>query len=159
MTTWTPLPRRAHNPVYEFTGDIGGHTVTRALNDIMAFDQVVCVDEHGNVTEAGHDAPDMVYVELDDDGQMVGSDSRDGLDVLVDTQLDGWKPMQGHCGAYGESSESFIQHPSEFIGGGLARAILEQPGHYVAVLVDGMAPDGYDEDTTVGWTVLYRGVQ
>ena len=165
MTTWTPLPRRAHNPVYEFTADVHGHSVTRDLNNIMEFDHVVYVDDDGYVSDGKHagpsftqsvDAPDMVYVELDGDGYMIGSDSRDGLDVIVDTNLGDWRPMQGHCGEHGSTSKSFIQHSSEFIGGGLARTILEQPGYYVAVLVDGLAPEGYDDDTVVGWTVLYR---
>lgn len=156
MTVWTPLPRQAHNPVYEFTGEGYTRIITRDLNSIMEFDHVVYVDEQGNVSDAGVDAPDMVYVELDADGQMVGSDARDGLDVIVDTNLGGWRPMQGHCGAQGEGPQSFIQHPSEFIGGGLARAILERPGYYVAVIVDGLAPEGYEDDTVAGWTVLYR---
>lgn len=156
MTVWTPLPRQAHNPVYEFVGEAYNHTVTRDLNDIMEFDRVVQVDDQGNVSDAGVDAPEMVYVELDADGYMVGSDSRDGLDVIVDTSLGDWRPMQGHTGQHGSSSKSFIQHSSEFIGGGLARAILGRPGYYVAVMVDGLAPEGYGDDTMVGWTVLYR---
>ena len=120
MTTWRPLPRLAHNPVYEFTADVNGHSVTRDLNTIMEFDRVVYVDDDGYVSDGKHagpsftqsvDAPDMVYVELDADGQMVGSDSRDGLDVIVDTGLGDWRPMQGHCGAQGEgpsmTAESF----------------------------------------------------
>lgn len=160
-TTWTHQPRhlRRHRSIGEYVGDVGGHTVTRELNAIMEFDVPIYSDGAGNVTQRiDVDSPDMLYVLLDSDGQMVGSDARDSIDVLVDTELGDWHPLQGHCGAHGEGPRSFIQHSSEFIAGGLEDRILDNAGYYVAVLVDGMEdtdePSG--DDTLVGWTVLYR---
>lgn len=164
MTVWTHQPRhqRRHRAVGEYVGDIasvGFHRVTRELNAIMGFDMPVYSDGAGTITERiDVDSPDMLYVLLDNDGQMVGSDARDGIDVLVDTALGDWLPLQGHCGAQGKSSKSFIQHPSKFIGGGLEDRILDHAGYYVAVLVDGVEDTGEPsgDDTLVGWTVLYR---
>lgn len=157
MTTWTQQPawQRQHRSVGEYTGEIGGHTVTQTLNEIMQFDRVVLVKD-GTVTEVDIDSPDMLYVQLDSDGQMIGSDARDGVDVLVDSPLHGWTPLQGHCGAQGEGPKSFIQHSSEFIAGGLEDRILSNPGYYVAVLVDGMEDEPSGDDTLVGWTVLFK---
>lgn len=159
MTTWVPQPdyTRRHRSTGEYVGNVGGHDVTRTLNDIMEFNRVVRVDMYGRVHDASSfvkDPPEALYVMLDNDGDMIGSDARDGIDVLVDTELGGWMPLQGHCGAYGESSQSFIQHPSEFIGGGLEDRIVSTPGYYVAVMVDGDSPGGDSEP--IGWTVLHR---
>jgi hypothetical protein len=99
-----------------------------------------------------------VSVELDSDGYMVGSDSRDGVEVLVmPVHHQGWHFMHGYTGQDSSSSRSFIMHSSEFIGGRMERDILSQPGYYVAVTVDGLLPEGMeDDDTLVGWAVAFH---
>jgi hypothetical protein len=60
-----------------------------------------------------------------------------GTDVyaptLYDDELDSdrWELLDGYSGQYGYSGP--VMHPSEFIGGGMARDILATPGTYVAV--------------------------
>jgi hypothetical protein len=125
------------------------------LNDVMEFDHVIYVDSDGNVTEPTFLWAPEVYVDLDDDGQMIGSDSHDGDDVLS-MPVD-WFFMQGYTGQYGSTSRSFIMHSSESIGGKMARDILSTPGYYVAVVVDGLLPEGVeDDDTNVGWAVAFK---
>ena len=83
-----------------------------ALNSIMEFDCPITVHEDGTVTHA----PDSVYAPDLYDDELSG---------------DGWDLMDGYSGQYGYSGP--IMHPSEFIGGGMARDILSEPGTYVAV--------------------------
>ncbi|OMC55389.1 hypothetical protein A5747_13430 [Mycobacterium sp. IS-836] len=131
----------------------------QTLNDQMEFGRVIQVHADGTVTHPkGVYGPEVVYVELDSDGQMIGSDSRDGTDVLVD-RWDGWEYMQGYTGQYLSTSRSFIMHASEYIGGRMERDILARPGYYVAVVVDGLPPTeefNPNEDYNVGWAVAYQ---
>jgi hypothetical protein len=125
------------------------------LNSVMEFAHVIQVHSDGSVTEPdGIWAPE-VHVDLDEDGQMIGSDSRDGVDVL--SMPTDWQFMHGYTGQHMSSSRSFIMHSSEFVGGRMARDILSQPGYYVAVVIDGLLPEGVeDDDTNVGWAVAYK---
>jgi hypothetical protein len=119
------------------------------LNSVMEFDHVIQVHSDGSVTEpVGIRAPE-VYVDLDEDGQIIGvvSDSRDGVDVL--SMPADWHFMHGYTGQHNSSSHSFIMHNSEYVGGKMARDILDQPGFYVAVAVKGLG-------LNVGWAVAYR---
>lgn len=64
----------------------------------------------------------------------------------------GWEALTGYTGQYGYSGPHM--HASEFIGGRLARDILETPGAYVVVVVAVM-PDTEDDDPEpAGWAVL-----
>lgn len=163
MTTWTqqPIPLYAGRFAnHTFTADMGGHTVTRSLNDIMEFEHVVSVDEHGNVSDDNLNlyAPETLVV-LDSDGQMISSDSREGVAAL-DMPIAPWVPLSGYTGQHGSTGKSFIMHESESIGSTLERDILAKPGFYVAVIVQGMPdsedPEEVEDDYTVGWAVLYR---
>lgn len=88
-----------------------------SLNDRMEFDHVVRVHSDETVTdEPGEFAPEF-YPE----GEYT--------DEAYVSQ--GWELMRGYTGQYGYNGP--CMHPSEFIGGGLARDILETPGVYVAV--------------------------
>jgi hypothetical protein len=100
------------------------------LSDRMEFDHVVRVLADGSVAdEPGVWAPE-VYA--------------DGVDVTVPA---GWELLTGYSGQYGYSGP--VMHPSEFIGGGMARDILASPGVYVAVVVGDL--DGDEEPA--GWAV------
>lgn len=105
-----------------------------ALNSIMEFDHVIRVRDDGSVTdEPGLYAPD-VYSE--DDGSVTIGGT-------------GWGLLNGYSGQ--ESYSGPVMHPSEYIGGGMARDILAEPGVYVAVVVS-----DYSDGETDGWAVLRR---
>lgn len=121
-----------------------------ALNDKMEFHHVVQVHADGSVTDgpAGLYAPE-VYVELDADGQMV---SLNPNDIQIDK---GWTLLNNYSGQQGYPGP--IMHDSEYIGGGMERDILAEPGIYVAVTVIGLRPDGEQrDDDLVGWAVARR---
>lgn len=84
-----------------------------ALSHLMEFDCVITVTEDGRVI----DGPDTPYAPS-----------------LYDDALDSseWELMTGYSGQYSYAGP--IMHPSEFIGGGMARDILSEPGTYVAVV-------------------------
>jgi hypothetical protein len=86
-----------------------------ALSDLMEFDHPVTVHEDGTVT----DGPAGIYAP-----------------TLYDDELDSssWELMNGYSGQYGYGGP--IMHPSEFIGGGMARDILAEPGTYVAIVAN-----------------------
>src|SRR5689334_24718518 len=104
------------------------------LNDRMQFGHVIRVHDDGSITDPANVYAPETVVALDDDGQMIGSDDLDGVDVLI-SGTDGWRFMHGYTGQYGSSGRSFIMHPSEFIGGRMERDILSTPGYYAAVVV------------------------
>lgn len=54
----------------------------------------------------------------------------------------------GYTGQYGYRGP--VMHPSEYLGGRLARDILKDPGTYVVTAVN----DPEDLDALIGWTVL-----
>ena len=102
------------------------------LSDLMDFDHVIQVHPDGTVTE-----PDDVYApELDGGTVQMGYGK--------------WSLLAGYTGQY--SYNGPIMHSSEFIGGRLARDILDTPGMYVAVVV--WADDPNDEPA--GWAVAFR---
>lgn len=66
----------------------------------------------------------------------------------------------GYTGAYAGAT-SPVMHDSEFLGGNLARDILETPGVYVMVVCywtpdDDFTEDDDTEDIAEGWAVLRR---
>lgn len=68
-----------------------------------------------------------------------------------------WTPIHGYSGAH-QQGASAVMHPSEFIGGGMARDIIaevkEDGGHTYAVVEVVEDDDGYP-DSPIGW-VLFR---
>jgi hypothetical protein len=87
-----------------------------ALSDLMEFEHPITVTDDGRVIDgpAGVYAPDLY-----DDELSAGSIG------------DRWELLNGYSGQ--QSYAGPIMHPSEFIGGGMARDILAEPGTYVAV--------------------------
>lgn len=60
----------------------------------------------------------------------------------------GWNLLTGYTGQCGYNGP--VMHPSEYIGGGMERDILANPGWYVVTAVMG------DEDyEPYGWAVAY----
>lgn len=99
-----------------------------ALYTIMSFDHVVEIMPDGSLIER----PDIYAPEVCDD--------HCSNDVIVDGWRDDeWSLLNGFSGQYGYSGP--CMHDSEFIGGGLARHILETPGIYVAVIVKCLCDD------------------
>jgi hypothetical protein len=66
----------------------------------------------------------------------------DGIWHASESLPEGWELMRGYTGQYGYNGPHM--HQSEYIGGRMARDILETPGLYVSLMV---TPDcGYTED-------------
>jgi hypothetical protein len=86
-----------------------------ALSQLMEFDSPITVHEDGTVTDAGAGiyAPSLWDDQLDSDR---------------------WELLDGYSGQYGYGGPAM--HPSEFIGGRMARDILAEPGTYVAIVAD-----------------------
>lgn len=102
---------------------------TASLNDKMDFDHVVQVLPGGQVVDAhGVYAPELYDDEL---------------------QGAGWTLMDGYSGQSGYSGP--IMHNSEYIGGGLERDILANPGYYVTLV-----NNSYDEEEGEGWAIAYK---
>lgn len=69
---------------------------------------------------------------------------------------EGWTLLTGYTGQYGYHGAAM--HDSEFIGGGLASAILEHSGFYVTSYLDWYDEGEHKEDPhTEGWIVSYFG--
>jgi len=103
------------------------------LNDLMQFEHVIEVHEDGTVTEpSGIYAPEVVEI-----------------NGVAGTGDPSWELLNGFSGQYGYSGP--VMHPSEYIGDGLARYILETPGIYVAVVVSDVH---HDDDA--GWAVARK---
>jgi hypothetical protein len=95
------------------------------LNARMDFDHVIEVMADGTVI----DRPNLYAPELHD-GALESS--------APWSLLDGWSGQDRYSGP--------IMHASEFVGGGMARWILENPGVYVTLVdypTDGDEPDGW----------------
>lgn len=107
-------------------------TVTRdTLNSVMEFDHVIRVHPDGTVSdEWGVFAPELY------DGKL-----------SPDT---GWTLLTGYSSQDRYSGP--VMHNSESIGGGMATAILSDPGVYVAIAAS-WTPDDDSEDTIEGWAV------
>src|SRR5690606_7081564 len=101
------------------------------LNGLMEFGRVIEVRSDGTVTDSDEYGPEIVYVNLDADGQMTERDDKGS--AIVSGLPAGWSLMRGYT-AQGDGT-SVIMHPSEYIGGRMERDILANPGLYVAVIV------------------------
>lgn len=118
------------------------------LNGIMELDHVIRVNADGTITESptGIYAPE-IYVDLDQDGQILNPAEKAMIEYVESQE---WDLMTGYSQQYSYSGP--IMHPSEYIGGDMARDILETPGLYVAVEV--ISPD--DTDDPIGWVVARK---
>ena len=108
------------------------------LNELMEFDHPVYVSADGTVT----DPPCPLYAPELCDG---GNDS----ELQAQASAAGWAGLltgyTGQCGYNGP-----VMHPSEYVGGGMERDILANPGWYVVTaVVDDKDYEPY------GWAVAY----
>jgi hypothetical protein len=103
------------------------------LNSIMEFDHVIRVNEDGTVS----DVEESYYFDVTTYQQ-----EQEGHWETSYTLPEGWSVMNGYSGQHGYSGPDM--HQSEYIGGRMARDILETPGLYVALVVE--ADCGYREE-------------
>lgn len=120
------------------------------LNEAMGFDHPIRVHADGSVTDATDTYAPEVIVATDDDGSISREDDREMVRYL---ESQGWTVLDGYSGQYTYAGP--IMHASEYIGGRMARDILEAPGVYVAcaVYVLGCADD---DDPIAGWIVARK---
>lgn len=118
-----------------------GHSVSiKALRDMMEIDCAVRVDRDGNVSLAETvKLPEVI----NSDGEL---SSPDGTE---------WVVLEGYSGQY--SYNGPVMHPSEYIGGKLAKDILAVPGTYVCLVVEADCDDSCSDDCghpfPEGWIV------
>jgi len=95
------------------------------LNNVMDFYHVIRVHADGTVT----DSPESPYLDEAVRSVLVNADTWEWEDEI--NLPEGWTLLSGFTGQY--SYNGPVMHVSEYIGGGLARYILETPGDYVAL--------------------------
>lgn len=105
------------------------------LNTFMEFDHVIRITEDGEIAEGVKDvyAPNLHNNELDDESW---------------TLMDGYSRQDSYSGP--------VMHDSEYIGGQMARDILDNPGYYVAIVsfYDGDSEE--DDQVMEGWAVASK---
>jgi hypothetical protein len=106
------------------------------LDDLVEFDVPFRIDEHhGLTTDPSVHGPDTVEIDAT-------------TDITVSDPS--WEALSGFTGQY--DYRGAVMHPSEYLGGGLARRILATPGLYVVTEVtDPLAPEAL-----VGQAVLQK---
>ena len=114
------------------------------LNDQM--DHVIRVKPDKTVEDAVNEYAPEVYVETDDDGQIL-PEHEAAMVVYVESQ--GWEVMNGYSAQYGYRGP--IMHQSEYVCGWLEDDILDTPGLYVVVSVE-----TDDSDESAGWLILRK---
>lgn len=118
-------------------------TTHEELQTMMDFDSVIKVTEDGTISRA-----DGVY-----------------CDGYVDTNTDSWEGTAGwellHAFSSQYSYNGPVMHSSEFIGGGLARHILETPGYYVSLVVYGPCEitGAASAGEVAGWAIAYMPLE
>lgn len=122
------------------------------LDKVMEFDHVIRVHADGTVSDGYHDrfnSPELV-MDVDEDGQDVSGDD----ELRRQAKAYGWELITGFSGQ--QSYSGPVMNSSEYVGGGLARHILETPGYWVITSVEctGPDPDAYEEPA--GWAIAYR---
>lgn len=104
-------------------------------NDVE-FDHAFRITEDGTITDDGLDnvhAPELVDEQIYSDSWEFWTTGRSNQD----------------------SYQGPIMHPSEYIGGGLERDLLSEPGVYVVVVASYTPDDPSEEDSpTEGWAIL-----
>lgn len=124
----------------------------KTLDNYVEFDSVFVLnpgDESGTArfsTVSLH-AP-SVHVELNSDVQITGEPEVDDSD---------WDFYScGYSAQWRQGKANPVMHPSELIGGRLARDMIDDGGIYAVVEVTGLYPDDVDEadqEEPIGWVV------
>lgn len=116
-----------------------------ALNRAVEFDRPFRVTRTGVEFDAEASAPTEVF--YDDDGGITVDDRPH------DSSRTDWEALTGYTGQYAYRGP--VMHPSEFLGGGLARDVLESIGDTFVVTAVEVLPDGDDPDPfPAGWAIL-----
>jgi hypothetical protein len=117
------------------------------LNERMEFDHVIRIHDDGlaeDVYGEGIYAPEL-SIDCDDEGQISTADD----DAMWHDALEqGWVLLTGHTGQWGYKGP--LMHSSEYVGGGLERAIRDTPGYYVCVAINDRLGNA------AGWVVAFR---
>jgi hypothetical protein len=135
-----------------------------SLDNVMSFGHMIKVNADGTATDdlcslgkrpewALH-ASETINVSLDSRGQASVAAEKEGL---REWEALGWSNFtHSYSGQVGGSR---FMHPSEYIGGVLARDMLAQEGYYLAVTVDGYKPDHDDDEEwpeVYAWAVMFH---
>lgn len=118
------------------------------LNSIMEVGHVIRVAEDGTVTDdvPGVWAPELL-MSVGSDGQILDSHE---AEFIESARAQGWDLLTGWTGQY--SYSGCVMHPSEYVGGALARHILDTPGLYAVITVE----TDDDSEEAAGWAIAYR---
>jgi hypothetical protein len=117
----------------------------KELNEMMEFDCPVAVDNNGEVTRSSEHAPETYWSMSADDSD---------AEMLAYLNSQGWDVLNGYSGQDRYSGP--IMHASEYVGGGLERDILAEPGVYVTLYVEDIDDDPMEGDNAVGWIVARK---
>ena len=112
------------------------------LNEAMDFDSVIYSHGDGTVSDAHSMYAPEVYTCEQEDGTWV----EEAMD-------EPWELLNGFSGQYGYSGPHM--HASEYIGGGLARHILETEGFYVVTVVTPMPFNECEDVDSDEWAIAY----
>lgn len=107
------------------------------LNQSVEFDVPFLVHADGTISRSDERA----YLEVNDDtlGQSVGG---------------AWCLLRNWTGQHGYNGPTM--HPSEYLGGALARHVLETPGTYVLLISYAFDDEDPDDDGMAGWCIAYH---
>lgn len=129
------------------------------MSIIVTPDTLDTLAEFGRVFRINPDGT-LDFVQSDDRRQWapqrVEDDLIDGLPEARST----WKFVRGFSGQDRYSGP--VMHASEYLGGGMARHVLETPGLYVVTEAfvsqekSGFSDEEYDEDDPAGWVLLHQ---
>lgn len=127
------------------------------LNSVMEFGHVIRVNADGTVTGRVEDAP---YFDEALRSYLVNADTWEWEEEI--NLPEGWTLMGGYSGQDRYSGP--IMHASEYIGGRMARDILEAPGDYVALVMEsdcGYTQEHCSEEVgcdcePAGWAVAHK---
>ena len=115
------------------------------LNEEMEFDHIVYSHGDGTISDVNPCVslwgPEIYTVEQEDG-------------TWTEEDMEGpWSLLTGFSGQHDYSGGHM--HDSEYIGGGLARHILETPGFYMAAEVTPLSLDDTDDYPPESWAVAY----
>lgn len=131
-----------------------------ALNDLMEFDHVIRINEHGAAEEQPREAyvhAPEIYVECaEDDCGSITAEAEAEMIRRVEEQ--GWELMTGYTGQY--SYHGPIMHASEYVGGQMEADIRSTPGLYVVVEPTGLYATEEQQERNdsepIGWVVARK---
>ena len=119
-------------------------TVTEdTLSEEIEFDHIVYSHGDGTISDVSLNVwgPEVYTLEQEDG-------------TWTEEDLEGpWSLLTGFSGQHDYSGGHM--HASEYIGGGLARHILETPGFYMAAVVTPLWLDDSDDYLPPSWAVAY----